>query len=316
MNDNVIKIDFEAELSPEESAAMDRLLASVSADDNSRVDYDGMLARIKAAASKEGIVIFPSAAGKKRRGLIKRIALGAATAAAVFVVGLAAMLVLKTVLDDDASGGTAADIDAYATKVPAADHSSAEAAEPVKLTKQPSDSVKITSAPAEEPDPVKNPADDPVSPDQPELSPFPTEFPMRGGSAGYVELDPFADEPEAPSDLVPLDLPSCMNVAPSYALSTDEPNLFAEAFGEDDGKEYSYNCTVVYDLDVDLEVGVAMYKYDEESGHITYIWRITEEAFLIVDFDGFTVEEAQELLASLAEEPDRIDGLSELMPAA
>ena len=294
---------------------MDRLLASVSAEDNSRVDYDGMLKRIKAEAREEGIVVFPSAAARKRKGLVKRLALGAATAAAVFVVGLAVMLVLRTVLGDDASGGISADVDAFASNAPAENHDSA-VAETAKATRRPADSVKITGAPAETPDTVKKPDEDPVSADTPELSPFPTEFPMRGGSAGYVELDPFADEPEAPSDLVPLDLPSCMNVAPSYALSTDEPNLFAEAFGEDDGKAYSYNCTVVYDLDVDLEVGVAMYKYDEESGHITYIWRITEEAYLVVDFDGFTVEEAQELLASLAEAPDRIDGLSELMPAA
>ena len=316
MNEDMIRNVPETELSPEEFEAIDRILAGVAAEDDSRVDYSGMLRRVKEKAREQGIVVFPAARAKKRGGLVKRIALGAATAAAVFVVGLAALLVLKTVLGDDAES-PAADVDAYVS-----DKADSENAvkEPVKntavVTSRPLDGTKnpgTYNPPAAES--TSEPAD-PAFTLLPDISPLPTEFPTKGGSAGYVELESFESDPSDSSDLVPADLPTCMNVMPPReALPTDSA-ISAEAYGEDAGKEYSYTCTVVYDLDVELGIGVAMYKYDEQTGHITYIWRISEEAFLVADFDGFTPEEAQELLASLTELSGRVDGFAELLPAA
>lgn len=316
MNEELFKNDFDTELSPEESAAIDRILAGISAEDDRRVDYDGMLRRIKAAAGSEGIVVFPSDRAKKRKGLVKRLALGAATAAAVFVVGLAAMLVLRTVLDDDAEAPVVG-TEAYFSEKPVKDaHDSTPVKHTAKATSAPKDNTKVTNAPAA---PVTEPTSAPEEPSLsvlPDLSPFPTEFPMRGGSAGYVELESFETAPEDAADLVPADLPPCMNVMPVDDPLLPVPNLSAEAAGADGGNEYTYTCTVVSDLDVELEVGVAMYKYDEESGHITYIWRITDEAYLVADFDGFSLEQAQELLTSLAEFPERVDGYVEYLPAA
>ena len=307
MNDKLLNNDFDSELSPAEAASIDRILRETAEFDDSSVDYDAMLNGLKARAKAEGIVVFPAARTKKKNGLAKRLALGAATAAAVFVVGLSAMFVLNRIgsgasnsspiealVPDDAKQDgdkTVSNIvTAKATLGPKEDQPAAT--EAVRSGSESPISVVDTDAPEETL--------------EPDYSPFPTEFPTKGGSAGYVDLSSFDEEPAEPEDLVPVDLPTCMNLRQPSEHEFGDPTLSAEAFGEADGQEYSYTCTVVYGLDVELEVGVAMYKYDEESGHITYIWRISEDAYLMVDFDGFTLEDAELLLSSLTEEPVKI----------
>ena len=83
MDDKLRTIEFDTELSPEEEAAIDRLLTEAAEADDSEVDYPAMLARIKAAAKEEGIVIFPSRKEKRAR-IVKRVFTGFAAVAAVF----------------------------------------------------------------------------------------------------------------------------------------------------------------------------------------------------------------------------------------
>lgn len=318
MNNDFNKYELDIELSPEETAAIDRLMKSVADADDREVDYDAMLDSIKRRAAGEGIFVFPAKKKTKKEGLLKRFAMGAATAAAVFAVGLFAMTMInKLSADKDQSESPA--VDAYVS----------ESASGVKRTSRPTNNTAAdTKAPSaitdtKHTEPVLEPVStqspealpatqEPAPVELPDVSVLPTSFPMRGGSAGYLDLDPFEEEPLTASDLVPVSLPDCMNLRTDTGTPGDTSNLSAIAEGESDGQEYSYTCTVVHDLDVDLNVGMAMYKYDETSGHITCIWRISEDSFLVVEFDGFDLESAEEMLFSLVNESSRV----ELSPAA
>ena len=299
MSEQPYNIDRDLELSPAETAEIDRILSETAALDDAGVDYGAILKGVKAKAKAEGIVIFPSAKAKKRRDLAKRLALGAATAAAVFVVGLSALFVLRQLGDDEYINGQ---VDALASEK--ADDKTASNVTHVKTTLAPRSESNATEEPdkrGESGDPMNHIADTAEATEEPDR-PLPTEFATKGGSAGYVDLDKFREDPAAPDDLVPVELPSCMNVIRAEDPVFGPREISVEASGEADGKEYSYSCKVVHDLDVDVEVGIAMYKFDEESGHITYIWRISEDSFLVADFDGFDKEAADELLQSLVGE--------------
>ncbi len=309
MNNDFNNFGIDTELSPRESAAIDSIMKHAADRENGEVDYNAMLASIKRRAADEGIVVFPAGRKAKKESIWKRIALGAATAAAVFVVGLSVLFVL----DSLSSGGQSSNhssAEAFVSGEPSGSKQGSSPSITALSTKAPSPGIKKeTSSPnevesAHSAAPVSRETD---SAESPELSPFPTEFTMRGGSAGYLDLSSFENEPDNADDLVPADLPSCMVVMPQVDDLPESPNLSVQAAGESDGKTYSYTCMSVSDLVVDLDVGVAMYKYDEESGHITYIWRISEDTFLVVDFDGFDLESAEELLSSLTNDSIRID---------
>lgn len=302
MNDELFSTGYDAELPPGESEAIDRLLSGVAGLEDRDVDYKAMLRGIKARARDEGIVIFPSAGAKKRSNIIRRIALGAATAAAVFVLGFTVMKVVDRVTESspDASKHTAAadpetthsgdktvtftKSPAVVTETPVYNNSSDTAETPAADGTEATEPVNVIETSA------------PVESDVPETSPFPTEFSMRGGTGGYVELAPLDREITVVSDLVPDDLPGCMTIK-----RVDEPALGAYAEGVYDGQEYSYTCRVLYDVDSDLSIGVARYKLKDDSDKVSYLWRVSENTFLEIEFTGFDRKEAESYLLTLAD---------------
>lgn len=298
MSDNIKKIEYDGELPPRESEAIDRLLSETAAFDDSEVDYSAMLGRIKQKAAEEGILIMPKAKVKKKRpDLVKRIFAGFSAAAAIFVLGFA-VLTATNVISPFAK--TAPQQNAYAPDK----HTGNEAAlftQTVLRTDFLPDTEKPTGGPSSSNDASKNtPIPVTEDPAVTEHSPAPTEFATKGGTSGYVSLPSMEAAPAKAEELVPDELPSCMQ------SRSDSKSLSAEAYGRDGARQYSYKCTVVENKDPGIPVGVAIYT-NCEDGRLTYMWRITEGSCLEVVFEGFTMAEAKDLLYSLAEEAAQKD---------
>ena len=300
MNDEMFNNDIDYELSPEEASAIDRILYETAKYEDGKVDYSAMLRDIKARAKKEGIVIFPSQRTKKRAALARRIAAGVATAAAVFVLGFAVM----SVVNNAKAGGKVSISDQIAANEPAVTQTGDKivntAKAPTKTTEVPVQSNSdvaetFTSAPVMTKEPVSEHSDMPVFTPEPEISPFPSEFPMRGGTIGYIELDAMDGVLTSDNAPVPEGLPECMSIKRINGVE-----LGAYAAGEQDGKAYSYTCIVLHDVESDLSIGVARYKLTEDSDKVSYLWRISEDTYLDIEFTGFDKAEADEFLISLA----------------
>lgn len=288
MKDNIKELNLENELPLEESAAIDRLLSDFAEAENSEVDYASMLASIKAKARKENISVFP-AAGKKR-GTARRVLTGVGAAAAVFVVGLAAFAVIRALPFPGTNGKTAAgDIISQSDKVIETEQPSGNNVLPDPGKTNPGEKTgkNDSSSPAE----PANTAEPVNSEDVSEI--LPTMFPVKGGLAGFVKLTRFIAAPSCSAQLVPDLLPEFME----FKLS--EAEIFASAYGADENVEYSYSCRVIDEADTELDVGVA--RFIETDGNcLNYLWRVNEELYLEVNFQGFSREAAEELLLSIA----------------
>ncbi|MCR5808884.1 MAG: hypothetical protein K6G56_04920 [Clostridiales bacterium] len=304
MSDNIRKIEFENELSPEENARIDRLLSEVAEEDDAKVDYSAMLKAIKAKAAEEGILVFPKAAAKKKkRGALKRVFMGVSAAAAVFVLGFTALTAMNVI----APKAGFRNQDAYAPEdnktVTESDHIQANRTACADFTIDPNlvkETSAATEAPAEtayvrEATPVPAvPTDEPII-ETAEPTVIPTEFATKGGMSGYVAIPGFGEEPETADKLMPDEIPEFME------QKLDDIERKASAFGSDVEGEHIFECRVEENPDPGIPVGVAVYT-DGYDGKLSYLWRITDELCLRVEFVGFDRKEAEDLLAGLAAE--------------
>lgn len=296
MNDDMHNNGLFEPLSPEEEAAVDRLLRRAAEQDNARVDYAGMLKRVKARARKEGIVVFPAA--KKRRVSLKAILAGVGTAAAVFAVGLGVLAALKALpfAEQNAPEGITADV---------SDSKNHSAGDPVKAT----DAFSTQTAESGETEPAyviaseyPSFASEEPTPSEAVVTLFPTEIAMRGGIMGYVELGSFETAPDDIDSLLPELLPSFMELTDDAAPPDDEETLAVRAMGTSDmGEDYYYTCRLSDEPEDDLEVGVAKYKL-MNTGELSYVWRISEDKWLTVELVAFDKTMADVMLQGLAAE--------------
>lgn len=284
MKDNIKELNFESELSPEESAAIDRILSDCAEAENSEVDYASMLASIKARARKERISVFAPA---KKKNTAKRVFTGIGAAAAVFVVGLAAFAVIRALPFPGASG-----------KYASADHAPqgdkvVETAEIGNVLPDPGKTVPGVTAEAKDPGAavIATPDPEPVNTED-AADALPTLCPIKGGIVGYVRLTDFLSEPTCSAQLVPDMLPEFME------FKLGEAELFAAAYGMEDEVKYSYSCRVAEAPEEEFDIGIARF-IELESGSLTYLWHVCEGVYLEVEFAGFDRAAAEEMLYSI-----------------
>ncbi len=269
------------ELSPEESAAIDRIMAQAAAEADAEVDYDGMLKAIKARAKAEGIVVFPGHPAKKKNA-VRKVLTGFAAAAAVVAVGFAVYGSVKLLTPAKQPA------DQRSASVISGDPDNS--ADTVISSKTPSgiQSSVVPFTPTEE---VATPLPTVAAPDP---TPFPTDSPItKGVGVGFVDLTSFVHEPTTCDDITP-DLPEFMAVK-----SSGSGDLEVKAFGTSGMNRYYYSARVVKDPRTELSVGVARYERDAASNTIKYMWRITSGSLLEIEFSGFDFDSAQTALLSL-----------------
>jgi hypothetical protein len=296
------------ELSPGESEAIDRIMMSAACEEDAEVDYEGMLRRIKKAAAEEGIAVFPGAKARGRKSgrkgmsdLVRTLLIGAGTAAAVFVMGIAALSVLgrfgvkseapsanvdelrseKAFMTEEGSSGKNA-------------HSQDDRSKPeptfALVTMNPTSLPEYTAEPTQEftitamPEITADPGFDDI---------IPTSFPTKGGTAGVADLDHFVTDPAILEQLIP-QLPYYM----SAKTAPEENAVYAKGVDPATQNDRSYTCRMIESEDDELPIGYARFA-DDEHGLVRYIWRVTEQTYLDVEFSGFTREEAESLLVTM-----------------
>lgn len=290
-----------SELTPEEEAAIDRILREHANAENDGIDYAAIHDAILRKAREEGISVFakpakPAEKGGKagnnekpeRKAAWVRYALtGLAAAAAVFVIGFAMFTILRDAFGTEKRSGQTA----YTPDDGRPADGVVSSAEPAVRT----EGIKGTSTPGIA---TFDPAVETHSTDTiPEPTPIPTEYPVRGGVGGYVELASFTAEPADSTWLIPAELPEYM----PYVCS--ETELFVTAAGKSEEGVSRYECRILRADDslanASLGIGCASYQTNEFSGTVKYLWRVTEESWLSVEFAGFDREQAEEILLSL-----------------
>ena len=312
MNDKLFEDEMMNELSPEESAAIDRIMMSVAGEEDAEVDYDGMLRRIKKAAAAEGISVFPSAKSReKKRGrregrkgasdLVRTLLIGAGTAAAVFAVGFALLSVLgKYGMKSEAPSAHVDDMRNEQAASPAESIASSTGiisedkntpiASFASSTEQPTNAPEITPEPTQEYVITEMPV---ITADPGFNEIIPTSYPTKGGTAGVADLTAFVTDPAILEQLIPA-LPEYMQ-----AKAVPEENaVYANGYDYETGRDRSYTCRMIEDADAELPIGYARFA-DNEEGLVHYIWRVTELTYLDIELSGFTRAEAEELLATL-----------------
>lgn len=296
MNDDN-RNEFDIELSPEESAEIDRIMRETAQLDDAEVDYDAILKGVKRRAKKEGIVIFPSKRehGAVRRGVLRAALAGAAVAAAVIAVGFGALSLAKQAFPAPRGDSS---VDAYVSEPVGANDTKAPAPTSAVISTEATETVNRSTAPAYTVVPETPEPDLTVDPF---FTPLPTETAMRGGLTGYVLLDSFDTIPDEIREILPADLPPFMS-----SKGIEDPFLEAKAYGLAGDEEYLYVCRVMTRDEVELlegeaPLGVGVAKYTvSDTGELHYVWRITEDVYLDVEFSGFDRLTAEELLLELA----------------
>lgn len=279
-------------VSQQDIQAADRLLASVADEDNSRVDYSAMLRRIKAEAMEQGLAAAaakkPASTAEKRRARTKRILRGVASAAAVFVLGLGVFGVIKAFNGpaDDHRGDISADNQPVneATAIATQALSSTEPANVISVTPAPATDVPSATKDTSPAAPTAQP--------EPDYTPLPTEFAIRGGVKGYTYIKGFAS-PDSSEGLIPPAMPEDLTVE----LYQDEVGYYAYGKTEE-GVYRMVMCRLapVQESD-DLPEGVAIYTI-KDLGTVAFVWRVNENDLMYVEFEGFDYAEAEELLLS------------------
>lgn len=317
MNENGFENELNYELSPEESAAIDRLLSSTAEAEDMEVDYDGMLRAIKARARAEGISVFSAkkarAASKKpaEKGsrVLRGFFIGAGAVAAVFVLGLTGVLAMK-LLGTKTAAPAAPDINA---NVDSSDSKHAYASADAERTYLPEESSEQTSAPTEAALITNSPAEtaapvvtelvpatftaEPIYTPEVTADPFatsiPTSYPVRGGFIDYSCLAEFSEDPTLPEQLLP-EFPTDM------FISVDPDTLYVYALGSDPDSDnvFYYSCCPAVSPDEDIEIGCARV-FTGDTGELRYVWRVTESTFLDIDLEGYDRETAEQLLLTL-----------------
>lgn len=279
------EMELDTELSPEEEAALDRFMRETAEKDSADIDFDGLHTRILEAAKKEGIVVFPKRAKSSRDSFIRRMLPGAAAAAAVFVVGLAVLAILNRLPKSGTPNGQTAYADTPTggdkvvfTDAPRMTESMllpTNIAEPTALV-IPTESFDIDN-----------------STKAPEITALPTEYPVKGGTAGYTVLASFTQDPVSSLELLPDGYSDRFK-----KVVAEEDALSASATGEDEDGLVFYSCRVT-DVDDSIAVGVARYTLNE-AGLLRFVWRVTEDCCLDIIVEGFDRPAAEELLLTLA----------------
>ena len=283
MNDKMKETEYE--LSPEEEAFIDRALRETADADTAEVDSEAIYDAIMKRARGEGISVFAKPA--KKKSSYKRVWTGFAAAAAVFVVGLAVIAVLKNgfgfVFDKSAEPNSETDPREHTVAVntdkPKTDVMSTA---PV-MTLKPSQDVSLFT-----PGPTENIAVIPSN------SPIPTEYPTKGGGwVGYTILNAFSEDPANAEDLIPASLPDFMLTKPSQT-ELSVMSYYKNEYGE----EWSYTCAASEVSDVQLGVGAARFTVNSD-GSLRFVWRVTETCWLDAGFTGFEFDEAWDILLTL-----------------
>ncbi|MBQ4446925.1 MAG: hypothetical protein II897_01355 [Clostridia bacterium] len=310
MNNNEFEYELNTELSPEETACIDRLLHETAEAEDSEVDYSGMLRAIKARAKEEGIVIFPAANKKAPRFTAKRVIASLGTAAAALAMGLAVLAVIKSgtksslphsAMNDGEKSSSAAQTASVDMSVAPGKTESLVTAVPV--TAAPATEPPLTTEIPETPEPAAPATEIIPSPSDKESYPIvtevtisvPTGYPTRGGYVDYSLIAAFTDAPDSADQLIPTAMPEDMPVKESpdelmvYAASKEQTKNVSARF---------YSCRVTDERDESLEVGVARSTVSND-GSITMLWHAAEDTWLRIEFKGIEEEYAEQLLKSL-----------------
>ena len=303
MNDEMNR--FLYELTPEEEAAVDRIITDAANEADFDVDYASIYRAVKARAAEEGLVVFPRAErraekaarkARKKNKTLRRVLTGLTAAAAALVIGFGVYGILNGnilpgALDaKDAPGEQTAIVETTekmrggSSSAPTQETFTEEPAvtqEPVKATQM--NVIPVTQTP--------------VQPTEEVITPEPTEYLADDFEMGFVDLGAFDTTPEDMLELVPGLLPDQEQMS-GTAGSIDEP-LQVNIVGTVDGEGYDYTCEVLPEVDEELEVGVARWEQTAE-GALTYIWRVTEDTCLKINLTAFDREGAEMLLSRFA----------------
>lgn len=283
------KMEIEYELTPEEEALIDRALRDAANAENDKVDFDAIHDAILKKARDEGIVVFSKPRAQKadrKKSSAWRLWTGFAAAAAVFVVGLAVIAVLKNgfgFLFENESGSVSEDQPREHTAVvnTKAPHKGNDGPSAI-TTAKPTESIAVFT-----PRPTEN------AQAQPTNSPIPTEYPMKGGWVGYTILNTFTEDPVSAEDLVPEALPEFM------LTKCSGTELYATSYYKsDDGEVWSYSCRASELGDTRLGVGAARFTVNSD-GSLHFVWRVTETCWLDAEFSGFEFDDAWDILLTL-----------------
>lgn len=296
MSDEKLKIEDEMmtdePLSEEEEAEIDRLLNMTAEADDAKVDYAGIHDAVLEKARAEGIAVFPANRAESRKKTVRRVLAGVGTAAAVFAIGFFAVSVIRNsfpflgsssprdLYDAESQPGRK---EAYVT-APAANLLPAETTFAIRTEQAPEaveTGVPFTPAPTSA---TKNRALE---------TPLPTEYAARGTRIGYLLVCPFTVDPVDSPELLP-ELPDFMET------EVHDTDLYAAAYGVKDGREYVYKCFESQYAYPDSSLGVGVARMTaEDTGLIRFTWRVTDDCWIEVFFEGFTEEEAVSLLKTL-----------------
>ncbi len=283
MNKDINEIEYE--LSPEEEAFIDRALRETADAANRDVDFGAIHDSILKKARGEGISVFAKPAGKKSSA--RRVWTGVAAAAAVFVVGLAVIAVLKNgfgFVFDKQSPSVSGDEPNEHTVAVSTDKPGRKGGVNTDLaTALPTQSAAVIT-----PKPTENVDVLPTS------SPVPDEYPTRdGGWIGYTILNTFTTAPAGAEDLIPEALPDFM-LTKASPTELSVKSYYMSEYGE----EWIYTCTASELGDTRLGVGAARFTVDPD-GSVRFVWRVTETCWLDASFKGFEFDEAWDILLTL-----------------
>ena len=295
MNNEKLTTEYDTEdvmdVTAEQLAAVDSLLRSIGAEEDSKVDYNGMLRGIKAKAMEQGLAAeLNRGRGKtaaERRKKLRRIFSIAGSAAAALVVGVGILSVISHGSKSIQPGGDTVGHDALndATSAPMA---------------------VVTSAPTQKggnPEPTLDPA--PLATSEPALptdntetvesTPLPTEYAIRGGVRGYTYLGCF-ETPEELSALVPEVVNETMVVEPF------EDRFGYTAKSRTDGEWRYIECRLEDADEASEPEGAAVYTV-KDNGNVSFIWRINGDKVMYIDFEGFEYSVAEEILLTFIIKP-------------
>ena len=310
MNDDIRK-DLYYELTPEEEAAVDRVLNEAANAADFDVDYASIYRRVKARAANEGLVVFPGArkadsrkaAARKaarKRNALRRVLTGVAAAAAVFVMGFG---VYGAVRHGILPGLSSKEAQAPQEQLAAADSTEKRGGS----SSAPTENARAeeTAAPVYSPAPVQTESgpmvivwtDEPVPATDEPITPEPTEYAAEDMTFGFVELGAFDTAPDELQELVPEMLPDMEDMRGSTGGGEDPLQVFVT--GAIDGEGYDYTCEVLPEVDEELAVGFARFEQTAE-GELIYIWRVTDTTCLKVSLTSFDREGAEMLLSRFA----------------
>ena len=279
-------------------ASADRLLRASADEQNSRVDYAGMLRSIKAEAIKQGLASAVNT-GKDKKGRVGRIIGIAASVAAAFVLCIGVIGVMSSLYSRKSPGGDKSDNSGQIAYVDGTAN-----AQPVETQSSPIEPVD--TAPAATSVPMRSesaPLPTPDTSDFVESTPLPTEVAVKGGVRGYTYITGFT-APNKSAELYEGLLPEGMKAEPV------EEGLGFIAMGDAESGDFRFiSCRLEDAAESDEAPGIAIYTI-KMLGGVSFVWRIDENKLMYIEFEGFDYSEAEAFLFAYSQRE------AELTPAA